>query len=419
MKRSIVSARPGIEKEWTTFAETLGCDCQAGRLSLTVSGNLTALTDESSRILQVFSMRELIETLWSALQSGRRVAVCRLVETRGSTPQKAGAAMLVFEDGSQAGTLGGGCVEAEVKRRALTILSDGAAQVARFQLDDDYGWDDGLICGGRMNVVIDPLANAASRDYVSQLAAIAARGDGATEAIVFDSSASGLTEAASFLFNDEGQLVAQTGGARTSESMPAVLCEGLRPLSERPTTSAHRGVAFLPLLPRPRLVIVGGGHVGQAVGNLASDLDFDVWVVDDRAEFVTEERFPRAQQRIAGDIGEILPKLEVTPGTYCLIVTRGHNHDEEALYHLVDRGAYYVGMIGSKRKIKLIFDDLIAEGISPELLEQVHAPVGLDIGSQTVMEIAVSIAAELVAARNLGAGQTRNRIATSIAAGRN
>jgi xanthine dehydrogenase accessory factor len=135
---------------------------------------------------------------------------------------------------------------------------------------------------------------------------------------------------------------------------------------------------------------------------MAADLDFDVWVVDDRAEYLTEERFPRAKRRIAGQIGDVLPTLAITPNTYCLIVTRGHNHDEEALFHLVTRGARYLGMIGSKRKIKLIFDDLVGEGIAPELLRTVYAPVGLDIGSQTVPEIAVSIAAELIAHRNLG-----------------
>ncbi len=203
--------------------------------------------------------------------------------------------------------------------------------------------------------------------------------------------------------------------AAEDDAVPAVVAEGLQPLAERPRPYTRRGVAYLPLLPRCRLVIVGGGHVGQAVGQLAAGLDFDVWVVDDRAEFVSEDRFPMAQRRIAGAMSEVLPQLEITPNTYCLIVTRGHNHDEEALYHLAGRGARYVGMIGSKRKIKLIFDDLLSEGVSPEVLREVYAPVGLDIGSQTVMEIAVSIAAELVAHRNLGiAGHhTRERAAVA------
>lgn len=360
-------------------------------------------------------MRELLDQLLTALHAGRPVACCRLVETRGSTPQKAGAAMLVFADGSQAGTLGGGCVEAEVKRRALGILQSGTAEVVRFQLDDDYGWDDGLICGGRMQVLIDPIATPAERRYFAELHSLVASGAGATEAIVFDPEASGLASSASYLFDREGQLVAQvrTGDAETSASVsPGAIEQGLQPLLQRPKPSARQGVAYLPLLSRCALVIVGGGHVGQAVGALAAALDFDTTVVDDREEYVTAERFPEAVARVSGRMGDVLPSLTITADTYCLIVTRGHNHDEEALFHLVNRGARYVGMIGSKRKIKLIFDDLQAAGVSRELLAQVYAPVGLDIGSQTVMEIAVSIAAELVAHRNLGiAGHhTRQRL---------
>jgi xanthine dehydrogenase accessory factor len=356
-------------------------------------------------------MRELLPQLKAALESGRPVVCCRLVETRGSTPQKAGAAMLVFADGSQAGTLGGGCVEAEVKRQALAPVEDAQPRVVKFQLDDDYGWDDGLICGGRMQVMVDPLTSDASREYFAALAEVAASGAGATEAIVYDGAAAGLPEAACYLLDAEGRLLASIGAGPIS-SAPESLVESLTPLVERPRPFALHGVSYLPLLPRCRLVIVGGGHVGQAVGQLAAELDFDVWVVDDRAEYVTSERFPQAQRRIAGPMGEVLPALEITPSTYCLIVTRGHNHDEEALFHLADRGARYVGMIGSKRKIKLIFDDLLAEGLSPEILRRVYAPVGLDIGSQTVMEIAVSIAAELVAHRNLGVAgnQTRERV---------
>ncbi|HEV3138191.1 MAG TPA: XdhC family protein [Pirellulales bacterium] len=360
-------------------------------------------------------MRELLDPLIAVAQSGRRIACCRLVETRGSTPQKPGAAMLVFDDGSQAGTLGGGCVEADVKRQALAILAEGHASVVRFQLDDDYGWDDGLICGGRMQVLIDPVARPAALDYYSKLRALSGQGAGLTEAIVFDAQASGLPESASYLFDAEGRIIDHVRGPLEDGLAPRAIREGLQPLADRPRPSARHGVAYLPMLPRCRLVIVGGGHVGQAVGNLAAELDFDVWVVDDRQEYVTEARFPLAERRIAGAMTEVLRDLEITPSTYCLIVTRGHNHDEEALYHLVDRGARYVGMIGSKRKIKLIFDDLAAGGISPEALDRVYAPVGLDIGSQTVMEIAISITAELVAHRNLGSAPEIARERPSLA----
>lgn len=148
---------------------------------------------------------------------------------------------------------------------------------------------------------------------------------------------------------------------------------------------------------------------------MAADLDFNVWVVDDRPEYVSRERFPRAERLFHGEIGPLLRDMEITSNTYCLIVTRGHNHDEEALFHLVNRGARYVGMIGSRRKIKLIFDDLEAEGISADAIAKVYAPVGIEIGSQTVPEIAISILAELISHRNLG-GEVPGRPAPLMAA---
>ena len=344
-------------------------------------------------------MRDLLPSLLSSLAAGRPVAYCRLVETRGSTPQKAGAAMLVFSDGSQAGTLGGGCVEAEVKRRALAVLADGRAEIIPFQLNSDYGWDDGLICGGRMQVLVDPLRAPADAVYFETLARHSATVAATCEAIVFDAEKSQLMPTATYLLDDAGNVLA---ARHASLPAPSQIVDQLPNLSTRPRPAAVAGVAYLPNLPRCRLLIVGGGHVGQAVGDLAADLDFDVWVVDDRAEYVSAERFPKAERRLSGEIAPLLKNIEITPDTYCLIVTRGHNHDEEALYYLVDRGARYVGMIGSKRKIKLIFDDLEAEGISSQALAKVYAPVGLEIGSQTVPEIAVSILAELVAHRNCG-----------------
>lgn len=344
-------------------------------------------------------MRELILELVAALDDGQRLCYCRLVETRGSTPQKAGATMLVYPGGRQAGTLGGGCVEAEVKRRALATLQEGQAEVVRFQLDSDYGWDDGLICGGRMQVLIDPLGAAAAA-YFRALARLLEDGAGSTEAIVFDPT-SELPVTASYLFDAEGRLVAHQRGPLEAGDAPAAIRASLEPLTSRPRPRAVGGISYLPNLGRCRLLIVGGGHVGQAVGQLAADLDFEVWVLDDREEFVTPERFPRAERRLAGPVGRTLAELPITADTYCLIVTRGHNHDQEALFHLAERGARYVGMIGSKRKIRLIFENLLDEGIAPEALAGVHAPVGIDIGSQTVPEIAISILAELVAHRNL------------------
>jgi xanthine dehydrogenase accessory factor len=353
-------------------------------------------------------MRDTVRELVKALAEDRPAAYCRLVETRGSTPQKAGAMMLVFENGSQAGTLGGGCVEAEVKRKALAVLATGRGEVASFQLDSDYGWDDGLICGGRMRILIEPILHAESAPYFRRLAQLMEQGEGVVEAVVFDGEPTGIPYPSSFLFNAQGQLVASLhNDPERLDALERVRAD-LPVLTDRPQAKAVQGIAYLPVLTRCRLVIVGGGHVGQAVATMAADLDFDVWVVDDRDDIVSPQRFPRAQRRICGSVEQVLPGLEIDGNTYCLIVTRGHNHDEQALYHLAERGARYVGMIGSRRKIKMIFDDLLEQGISSAALQQVFAPLGIDIGSQTVPEIAVSICAELVAHRNL-AGRVPGR----------
>jgi xanthine dehydrogenase accessory factor len=368
---------------------------------------------EDHRPARNATMRELLAELTAALDGRRDCVYCSVVETRGSTPQKAGAAMLVYPDGSQRGTLGGGCVEAEVKQRALRVLTEpdhARGEVLSFCLDDNYGWDDGLICGGRMSILADPLRTPGAIDYYRRFRELIEAGQGCTEAVVIG-TAPGLTVGNRYLFDGQGRPAATLADG----PVPDLVTRHLKPLSERPGPATREGIAYLPLLPRITLFIVGGGHVGQAVARMAAEVDFDVWVLDDRAVYASRQRFPTAERVMVGEIGPTLKKLaeEVSPSTYCLIVTRGHNHDEEALYHLVQTAAGYVGMIGSKRKIKLIYEDLVAKGIAPELLTKVHAPLGFDIGSQTVPEIAISIVAELISRRNLGESSPRPRVRPS------
>jgi xanthine dehydrogenase accessory factor len=350
-------------------------------------------------------MRELLAELNAALARRLPCVYCAVVETRGSTPQKAGAAMLVYPDGTQAGTLGGGCVEAEVKRRALLGLNDtGKVEVLTFCLDDDYGWDDGLICGGRMTILAQPLAAGSSilersARYYHHLHELAASGTGYTEAVVIG-DALGLPIGDRYLFNATGDPFTHLAERPAWEAIAAHVA----PLASRPKPGTRQGVAYMPAQPRITLLLVGGGHVGQAVASLASEVGFDIWVLDDRDKFVSPERFPTASRRLVGDVGTTLRDLTptLTSHTFAVILTRGHNHDEEALYHLARTACGYVGMIGSKRKIRMIFEDLVAKGIPAEALEKVHAPLGYNIGSQTVPEIAVSIVAELIACRNMG-----------------
>jgi xanthine dehydrogenase accessory factor len=350
-------------------------------------------------------MRDLLQELTTSLDQDRDCVHCSVVETRGSTPQKAGAAMLVFPDGSQRGTLGGGCVEAEVKQRALRVLTvGGRSEVLTFNLDDDYGWDDGLICGGRMSILAEPLLSndrQSASAYYSRFRELVESGQGCTEAVVI-AAQPGLPPVGSrHLFDGAGHPAAQLAEGPP----PEAIARRVVPVQQRPQPAVHQGVAYLPVLPRVTLLIVGAGHVGQAVAQLAASVDFEVWIHDDRERYASRERFPAAQRILIGDIGATLRELVrggITPSMYCVIMTRGHNHDEEALYHLAPTAAGYVGMIGSKRKRKLIYEDLLAKGISQETLAKVHSPLGFDIGSQTVPEIAISIVAELIACRNLG-----------------
>jgi xanthine dehydrogenase accessory factor len=359
-------------------------------------------------------MRDLVHHLIGALEEGRELIVCQVVETRGSTPQKAGSMMIIDPVGGQAGTLGGGCVENEVKQKAIQQIGGNSAAVHSFLLDHDYAWADGLICGGKMVVLTQPARGAAPLGYFHTLGQVIDEGRGFTEAIVIDAEQPGDTAVGTrFLVDGEGRARA----AWPDAALPERLIEWIVPPAERPKPSVHHGFAFLPHWPRIRLIVVGAGHVGQAVASLAASADFDVWVVDDRHQYANRERFPTAQELLVGPIEQILGNLAITPNTYALIVTRGHGHDQEALHHLAPTPAAYVGLIGSRRKIRLIFESLREAGISDSDLERVAAPVGLEIGSQTVPEIAISIVAELIARRNLGSQKIADRARDENSAG--
>ncbi len=339
-------------------------------------------------------MRNVLEAIIAARESGKDVVFTSLIETRGSTPQKPGATMLVYEDGSQVGTLGGGCVEAEVKRQALENLATRTSEVVSFQLNHDYGWDDGLICGGRMKMLISPVAAQTNLKYLQTTLELLQTGKGLTEAVLLDDSI-GIT-GTQFLFDHNETFVTSS----TGETPPRLVTENLPPLKLRPRPSVFKGVSYLPRLPLIKLIVVGAGHIGRQLTTYATDADFEVTVVDDREIYCNQENIPTAKNWVVGEFDEVLPNLKIDDQTYCVIVTRGHNHDEEALFHIIKRNPKFVGMIGSKRKIKLIFDDLIRNGIDAELLDRVRAPIGLEIGSQTVPEIAISIAAQLIQHRN-------------------
>lgn len=293
-------------------------------------------------------MLELLDQIIRRAPTGEPTALCTVVRTRGSTPQGAGAAMLVLRDGKTIGTLGGGCVEAEVRQQALQLMTDHRSRLLTFRLDHDYGWDDGLVCGGIMDIAVQ----------------------------VIDSA-----EAAKPLEAVHQKLV-----SNQSATVPInVLDESGQP------------AAFQLEVPRtPSLIIAGAGHVGQALADTARRIGFAVTVIDDRPDCLTPDRFPGVTC-LEGEIESTLAASRIDEQTFIVIVTRGHRHDGRALAAVINSRARYIGLIGSKRKVRTILDDLHKAGVKRERLLAVHAPIGLELGAITPAEIAISIAAELIA----------------------
>jgi xanthine dehydrogenase accessory factor len=235
--------------------------------------------------------------------------VATIVNVRGSVPSFETAKMLVRDDGSIVGTIGGGCVEAEIWQAAREVMESEKPRTLTFNLNHDPKFDSGLVCGGTLDIFVEPV------------------------------------------------------------------------------------------LPPASLYIFGGGHVSVNLYRVARSAGFDVTVVDDREAYANRQRFPDAKEVIAEDFDRALDRLSPGESAYLVIVTRGHRDDMRVLRWAVQTPARYIGMIGSKRKTIAIFKELTKEGLSADLFERVHAPIGLDIGAITPEEIAVAITAELIAAR--------------------
>ena len=346
-------------------------------------------------------MRAIYQKIPELIESEQVGAYCTVVETKGSTPQKPGAKLLILPDLRNIGTLGGGCVEAEARRQAIGLMQDGKPRLLEFQLDSDYGWDDGLICGGNMKIFIDLPKTRSEAVIFTRLQELNAEKIPLMCATVVKSEKQTVDVGMKMIFATNGERIGTLGNSVLEadvESQISGILEKNRAslLQQNDTTS----IFLEPLQPRPTLLIAGAGHVGQALCHLGGWLDFDIVIVDDRADFASTERLPEADEIIIGDIAEELRKYTKNHLTYVVIVTRGHQNDESALHSVIESDARYIGLIGSRRKIKLIFDDLLEIGIPQEKLQRVYAPIGLDINSKTVPEIAVSIASQLIQIRN-------------------
>ncbi len=303
-------------------------------------------------------MKDIIfQALANAAQQGENVVLGIITGVKGSSPQKIGAKALFYADGRIKGTLGGGCLEAEIQQRALSALRNGQPSTFELLLDHDFGWDDGLICGGKVSGVILPNAQRSGEIFWNQLA--------------------------------ERKTILQWG---VKENFS---------IGKMADINSPACYLYLETVsPACALWIAGAGHISQALAPLALLVGFDVTVWDDRSSLANHQNFPKEIFLKTGDWKELChAELRPVP-TFGLVMTRGHRHDAAVLKEWIQKPFLFIGMIGSARKARIIFDHFTEEKLAtPEQLGRVACPVGVDIKSQSVPEIAVSIVAQLIEKR--------------------
>jgi xanthine dehydrogenase accessory factor len=363
------------------------------------------------------------EQIWSeavrTLERGSKFALATVVGVRGSTPREVGAKMIVREDG-QFGTIGGGCGEAEVFRKARVLLEEGAgARLTDVDLTGDFDQQDIGTCGGIMDVFIDIWSPGPDLELARMLSDAAAHSRAVALLTVVDPGRGAEARAGARAVLDperaDGRLRPPIELPRRAIAQLAVrAADGVAGLIEigaaggaNPVTriepSGEPRLFLDPIAGVQRLVIAGAGHIAQPLAQLGSMLGFHVTVIDDRAAFANRERFASADEIVVRPFAAAIAALNLDRHCYLVSLTRGHSFDEEVVRTALERtqGAF-IGMIGSRRRVRATLDRLAEAGIPRELLDQVHAPLGMDIGAETPEEIAVSIIAEIVRERRTG-----------------
>lgn len=340
-----------------------------------------------------------------ALGAEERVMLATIVSSSGSTPVPAGAKMLMTRGARiPAGTVGGGCLEGDVQEEARRLYDTGSTAVVRsFHLTED-DIESGMLCGGQVDILIEPLT-AVQRPLYERLLRLRESGEGS---VLVTALGPGRTVLTKFLLSPPVPENTDLAGAMKT------LVDAVGPLSTDPVAAiidayereqvtritAERGEVILePVVGLQDLIIFGGGHVSRFVSRSAAMTGFRVTVIDDRPEYANPQRFPEAAQTIACFFEDAWQKLRITPSTSIVIVTRGHKFDEGILEEAVRTPARYIGMIGSGRKVLTTYRHLRERGVSQAVLDRVRAPIGFRIGAVTAEEIGISITAELIAVR--------------------
>lgn len=327
-----------------------------------------------------------------ALGRGERLIFASVVKASGSVPRKAGAQLIVFADGTSAGTVGGGLAEHVTIERAKQMLKKDQPRsyLERFTMNNKDAAEEGMVCGGTLTVFSQPFSGAKAASCFREIEGLCRKDKDSWLCLPL---LEGQAEGSIGVF-DRGGILCSEG------RMPAGL-PGDSASKTKGHTAVYEGleVYIEPLVTQGRVLVFGGGHVAQALVPLLQTLDFKVAVYEDRPQFCTRELFREPAELVAGDFGEAAERLKINPGDYGVIMTRGHAADLIVLRQLLRHKLRYIGMMGSKRKVIAVLEQLRKEGFTDESFKDLAAPIGLEIGSETPAEIAVSIAAELIQKR--------------------
>jgi xanthine dehydrogenase accessory factor len=345
-------------------------------------------------------MNRIIHTICSFLEQGEDLVLATILSHEGSTPRTAGTKMIVKRDGETISTVGGGLVEAEVIKAASEIFQTRTSQIKPFDLTGANIEAMDLVCGGRLEILVEFVASDSANLQVFQGLAFAMK-----------------ERTRCFLVADLGSiseqfptvkrcLIREGGNISGDMICPSGLIDAVSRwtgMQRYPVLLTVEGRNYLvePSFVPGTVCLFGAGHVSQQVAPLAKLVGFRVVVLDDRAEFANRDRFPLADEiYVTQSFNNCLTALEIDQDSYLAIVTRGHLHDKTVLEQSLKTDAHYIGMIGSRNKRDRIFGELKAQGFTAEDFARVHAPIGTDIGAETPEEIGISIVGELILARS-------------------
>ncbi|MEA3232647.1 MAG: XdhC/CoxI family protein [Thermodesulfobacteriota bacterium] len=334
------------------------------------------------------------------LQEGQRTVLARIIRQSGSAPRTIGAQCLITEEGDLMGTVGGGRLEFEVLDQAKVTFREGRSTLLPFRMTGNEVAESEMLCGGSVDVYLEPIfpENEVARKIFNHLATIVGHGHTGVLITRISAGIDPTDTACRMLIGKSGHITGELADMPPDQNQR--LSHLIKTRQVRLFESGDGTTLFIePIQPDDVLYLFGAGHISRPVAILAEMVGFTVVVIDDRDEFANRKRFPKAKKIIVTPFVTAFDKIHINSSSYVVIVTRGHVHDRDILRQALNHPGGYIGMIGSRRKRKIIYQSLMDNGISADQLDQVHSPIGLSIGAQTPEEIAVSIVAELIQVR--------------------